>query len=170
MFINRDGCTKKMSQIFPKLETTLRLLWKVSSTCKVQWMKARKNISSDQQWWLTYYCDDDVTFLLSQGLPVGETPFSSFWEKQLVCSPVSLLSMVAGGSAQCSFLIYLCNSDLGVLINHSLAVSDCSDLIFWNWNVFCIITLGFKWEQGSELRPYSLKNSTWKFIKVKVGC
>lgn len=45
----------------------------MSSTCKVQSVKARKSISSDQQWSFTYYYDD-VTVLLSQRLTVDEAP------------------------------------------------------------------------------------------------
>ena len=44
-------------------------------------------------------------------------------------APSTCSRMVPGGPAQCSFLIYLRNSDLGVLINHCMAVSDCSDFI-----------------------------------------
>lgn len=111
------------------------------------------------------WCD----FLAKPGLPADEAPPLSSWGRWQLLAPSACSRVVLGGSAQCCFMICLCRSDLGVLTNHCVAVSDCSGPTVENSNVFCIMTLGFKWEQGFELWPYSLKNETQKFIKVKVG-
>ena len=142
-----------MKQIFPKLETRLKLLWKVSSTCNVQSTKARKSISSDLLLWLADHYDD-VTFLLSQGLPVHETHLLSSWDRRSGSHTTSLLT--DGPWRLCSALLEpLMSQWLGVLIRHWLAVSDGSDFIFWKANVFYIITSGFKWEEGFKLWPYA---------------